>query len=162
MVFISLDFTPYRTMMGAVLFGGIILSVIVFVIALSLQGKTKVADYLGITSLVMIVLTAVVGLTYSTLDHSANKANETKATQNIMQKYDVKDVNWKSFETNARADGETPDGKILLSTNNGNEYIFKYEVDPKTSEPTLKNMPIQGGNTADKDASAESLLKAEK
>lgn len=85
--------------------------------------------------------------------------NEHKAAANLTQKYEVKDVDWKSVDTTADPRGLVKEDKILLTANNGEKYVFQYEVNPDTFEPKLIDMPIQGGNKVDREKSADALLK---
>lgn len=154
MTFQPLDFTNYLGIFGIffLLFPfAIAFSIVVAVMPTS--RKKRIATYSS-----FLLITALLIITGMTNINIGND-NKEKATTNLAQKYEVKDVNWKSVDTTADPLGTVKEGKVLLTANNGEKYVFQYEINPETSEPKLVDMPIQGGNTVDKEKSAETLLK---
>ena len=152
MTFQALDFTNY-SMISTVLF-------IIFIGftfgALVFTGKNKKLKIFVVIGYVISILALLA--TFIPTSISKNE-NRDKATANIMQKYDVKSVDWHSSNTTADAAGEVREGKILVVDKTDQQYIFQYSVNKDTSEPTLMDMPIQGGNTPDKAKTASSFLK---
>lgn len=80
------------------------------------------------------------------------------ATENIAKKYDVKSVDWEAKDTHVSPSSVKADN-LLVEAPDGRSYIFKYRVDPVTSEPILKAMPINGGEAPKEALTADSLLK---
>ena len=120
--------------------------------------------YLGTTFVVLIAISF--GLVASIMNHSNNvlAENQAKATQNIMQKYDVKKVDWNSSQTTAsptlRAGSSSKlKNEIVVEANNGKTYLFTYNLNKDTSEPTLGNMPIPAGSNQNDALNADDLLK---
>lgn len=91
---------------------------------------------------------------------AAVKEHNAKASvNNLMKKYDLQEVKWDSADTTAGPKSTSGDGELLVRTNAGENYIFKYRVNTETSEPFLEDMPRQGGSTPEKTVTADSLLK---
>lgn len=154
MTFQALDFTPFTLISMPFILAFLILSAIAMVEALHKSSrKRKIWVFSAYT--VSIIIVAFLSIT----SNNVNNENKEKAVANIAQKYDIKDVNWDSKNTIGGPLGTRKEGTILLTTNNGEQYVFQYKVNKETSEPTLIDMPIQGGNTVDKEKSAEALLK---
>lgn len=113
----------------------------------------------GKATMVLIALTmvfAVATVIPLVLGYQASNENNKIAAQNIMQKYDVKDVLWKDKATEVYSNGakeRDESGEILVELTNGEKQLYLYEVNPETSEPTLKDSPLHGTTPAD------SLLK---
>lgn len=80
------------------------------------------------------------------------------ATSNLMAKYNVDEVDWEAKETTANPISETGKGEVVVEAKDGRDYIFKYKIDPKTSEPFLDDMPIRGGDAPEQAVTADSLL----
>lgn len=117
---------------------------------------TKPWSYIAGISAVIFLGAAVA---FAFMGDTVNNKNQEVATQNIMNKYEVKEVEWESQNTTSRPDGSTKEGTLLVTGNDGGRYVFQYEMNANTGEPTLKDMPIQGGNTPDKAKSSDALLK---
>ena len=120
--------------------------------------------YLGTTFVVLIAV--CFGLVTAIMNYSNNilAENQAKATQNIMQKYDVKKVDWSSSQTTASptlrsGSSSKPKNEIVVEANNGKTYLFTYNINKETSEPTLGNMPIPAGSNQNDALNAEDLLK---
>lgn len=96
-------------------------------------------------------------------NHDASIHNKKIATDNIMQKYDVKDVDWDSPQTkaisNLGANGDERSRELVVETKDGKKYIFLYSVKKDSSEPTLDDMAVPSGGTNNESVSAKSLLK---
>lgn len=154
MTYQALDYTPFTVISIPFILAFLILSAITMVEVLHKTSRKRkiwiISAYL--TSVLFVAFFGITG-------NNVNSANENKALANIAQKYDVKSVEWKSKTSTVGPLGDKKEGKILLTANNDEQYVFQYKADPNTSEPTLKDMPIQGGNTVDKEKSADSLLK---
>ena len=156
MTFQALDFAPYGILMIPFL-AAFIFSIGFFMASLAQPEdfKIKTRIFIIIAFVVSIFAFAVWGFAYvNSIDE-----NQKKATANLTQKYDVKNVDWESKDATVGPLGNRKDGKIILTANNGERYIFQYSVNKDTYEPTLTDMPIIGGNNAGKEKSAESLLK---
>lgn len=154
MTFQALDFTNYA-LFASISFLTMLVGLGLFLVFMTVtNSKPKRVSSLLISGLGLIAMVIFV-----VLSNVSSNVNKDFATANIMQKYDVKSVEWDSIKTTANPLGEIKEGEILLTANNDERYVFQYKVDEKTSEPTLLDMPIQGGNTVDKEKSAEALLK---
>lgn len=116
---------------------------------------------LGVGLFGAISAAIIAGAISSMLGHNAETANKFHATQNIMQKYDVADVQWDSKQTNTSptSDAKAAGNEIVVTASNRKSYVFIYELNTKTSEPTLKDMPIAGGAADTNNLSADDLLK---
>lgn len=173
MNFAALDYTD-PTLWGFVAGIGIpaLLLIISFVVLESLRknfkGKPITAKqegiYLGTTFAVLIAISF--GLVTLIMNHSNNilAENQVKATQNIMQKYDVKKVDWNSSQTTANptlrsGSSSKPKNEIVVEANNGKAYLLTYNLNKETSEPTLGNMPISAGTSQNDMLNADDLLK---
>ena len=84
---------------------------------------------------------------------------QQKAAANISKKYDVKEVLWNAKQTTATAANQRADETLVVELNDGAKYVFNYKIDKATSEPTLSDLPIQGGSNTDKVKSANDILK---
>lgn len=170
MNFAQLDYTQYNFIAFLIGFGVPSLLLIIFMVSFEkYRNKHKVSartegKIFGIVfiSLVAVALVGVLGGE----NHMNNvlKDNQAKAEQNIMKKYDVKDVEWDSEQTKATPTlAEDSKGKasneLVLVADDGKAYLFRYDLNKETSEPTLKDMPIAGGSTPEDAVSADSLLK---
>ena len=121
----------------------------------SANTKTKVGKTITAV-LAVAAFSMLVSFIFMVVNISVSNNNDKVATQNIMQKYDVKDVLWKDKATGVRSKGIVDNkttGELLVELNSGEKQVYLYEVNPETSEPTLKDSPIRGTTPAD------SLLK---
>lgn len=91
--------------------------------------------------------------------HEYNENNKNTATENLMKKYNLQEVKWSSSDTSVSPTTSSGDGDLLVKTSKGENYIFKYHVDEKNSEPFLEDMPIRGGAAPTQAVTAKSLLK---
>lgn len=89
---------------------------------------------------------------------SVQEHNVKIATDNLTKKYDVKSVDWEAKDTHVSPSSVKADD-LLVETQDGRSYIFKYHVDEKTSEPFLEDMPLRGGTAPTQAVTAKSLLK---
>lgn len=126
MTFQALDFTLYGLLaipfaIATPIFGAFA----VVITAKTSTRKEKIVTYGGLA--IAVIMSAIFGLMNL---HTINE-NREKATSNIAQKYDVKEVDWKSPNTTTGPLGTTREGKILLTANNGEKYVFQYEVKKK-------------------------------
>lgn len=159
MNFIALDFTDY-TQANIIWSGGAILVgwIFTFVISELFQSKKKNKDKkpkrTETSIMVALVVAMFLGLGASAIantrawDSYAN--NKDIASENILKKYDVKEVLWKDPQTKASPSVEGEDKKnheLVVRTNNDKKYIFLYSVDKKTSEPTLDDIALPSGSS---------------
>lgn len=128
------------------------------------QGK----DFSGDHYIVFVFAAAVVfavgaAITFKVISFTSMGSNEKLATQNIMQKYDVKSIDWHGMQTTAAPvldfDENHKGNELVVQANNGKNYVFIYEINHETSEPTLKDMPTPGGSNESVALSANDLLK---
>lgn len=166
MDFERLDYSPYLTVGVWGLVTTIIIAFVLFCVAWELKYSPSrattnrkipgnlllVATALAISGVLSFGVMAIIG-------HASSNANEGKATQNLMEKYDIQKVRWDAPETTAHPVTVEREGDLLVEATNGQLYVFKYTVEKTTSEPILKNMPIHGGNTPDASTSADALLR---
>jgi len=166
MDFERLDYNPYLTV-GA---GGFIITCIISFVLFGVAWDLKYSPNRATTNLkvpgrllLVAVALAISGFVsfgvMAIINHVANGSNEDKATQNLMEKYDIQKVRWDAPETQANPVSVDREENLLVESGNGQLYVFKYTVSKETSEPILKNMPIQGGNAPDKSTTAEALLR---
>lgn len=173
MNFVALDYTD-PTIWGFVAGMGIptLLLIASFVVLESLRKKFRNKPltgkqegiYLGAIFAILVAISF--GLVASIMNHSNNilAENQAKATQNIMQKYDVKKVDWNSSQTTSSptlhsGSSSKPKNEIVVEANNGKTYLFTYNLNKETSEPTLGNMPIPAGVNQNDALNADDLLK---
>lgn len=123
--------------------------------------QDRTIDVFGAGIFAAIILGIIIGGIVGAVGAGAQDSNEQLAKQNIMKKYDVKEVDWDSKQTRASATQNFKDegNELVLTANNGKNYVFIYELNKETSEPTLKDMPIAGGTDSSDLLSAEDLLK---
>ena len=106
-------------------------------------------------------------ISYLTHNGEVSNHNYKIASQNIQAKYDVKSVVWNDSETNTdyTHTGKEPTeeyrnkNRLVIETQNGKKYVFKYKINMDTYEPTLEDMPLPGGSKPDEVVSAASLEK---
>lgn len=166
MNFEKLDYNPYF----AVGLGGVVVAFIIAFILFGIAGDLKYSPKRATTNLKIpgrfyLVAVALMISSFVTfcvmlvINQVSDGFNEDKATQNLTEKYDIQRVLWDAPETQANPVGVDREDDLLVEAGNGQLYVFKYSVDKESSEPTLKNMPIQGGNTPDNSTTAEALLR---
>lgn len=173
MNFSPLDYTNYNALAFIFGFGLPVILMIAFMVFIEKQrNKKQFNDAIELklfgAGMIGLIVLALVGV-FAGENHVVNvlKDNQFKATQNIIQKYEVKDVRWDSQQTTASPvlaadkDGKT-NNEIVILAKNGKSYVFLYELNKETSEPTLKDMPISGGSNIEDSTDAESLLKTTK
>lgn len=173
MTFVALDYTD-PTLWGFIAGMGIptMLLIVSFIVLESLRKKFRNKPltgkqegiYLGATFAVLVAISF--GLVSLIMNHSNNvlAENQVKATQNLMQKYDIKKVDWNSSQTTANptlrsGSSSKPKNEIVVEANNGKSYLFTYNINKETSEPTLGNMPIPAGSNQNDALNADDLLK---
>ena len=166
MNFQPLDYTNYN-LLGFILITGSILAfpLILWAVKAAFFKKelsdSVVNTLIGVGIFGTIAAAIIAGAISSMLGNNAETANKFHATQNIMQKYDVADVQWDSKQTNASpiSDAKAAGNEIVVTASNRKAYVFIYELNTSTSEPTLKDMPIAGGAADTNNLSADDLLK---
>ena len=113
-----------------------------------------------IVAAIFVVVNVNIGLDNN---KQAIEHNRKLGTENIMQKYDVKDVLWTSPQTkvspNLKPDYNNTKRELVVETNDDKKYIFLYSLDQKTFEPTLEDMAVPSGSNEASNVSAKSLLK---
>lgn len=167
MNFHPLDYTNYNLLgflliIGSMIVFPLLLWAVKAVVFKKKEMSDKVYDtWLGVGFLGIVAAAIVAAAISSMLGHNAEASNKFYAAQNIMQKYDVKDVQWDSKQTRTSPIALERDAgnEIVLTANNGKSYVFIYELNTSTSEPTLKDMPIAGGSPTSNNLSADDLLK---
>lgn len=168
MNFAALDFsTPDYVLagIGIALFAilGIFMLPAIFIIATSKETKkrTRVIAPLALLVVGIISLTTSVNINRGiNEDRKVQKTqNEKLATENLLKKYNLQEVRWASSDTSVFPTTTNGDGDLFVKTSSGENYIFKYHVDEKTSEPFLDDMPFRGGTAPTEAITAKSLLK---
>lgn len=168
MEFTPLQYAEYgqQNFLLAGLFGiiaSVIALVLIFVIAAAMKMDAKKADSLIWISVVAgIVVGVISGFVLVDKEAKAIEHNKKAGAENIMEKYDIKAVLWSSPQTNAIPNLE-PKWKtgreVVVEAKNGVKYIFLYELNKETSEPTLVDMAVPGGSNDLPAVNADSLLK---
>lgn len=171
MNFTALDFTNYDQAMliwaGGAVFVGWILSFIIFDLIQS-KGKTKEEASQGTNTAFAIALAfgmvcgVGTGIAVNKQNWDSYAKNQVIGSENIMKKYDVKEVLWQDSQTKVTPSIEKEwkkNRELVVRTNDDKKYIFLYSVDKKTSEPTLEDMAVPSGSNESNNVSAKSLLK---
>lgn len=115
---------------------------------------------MSVISGIFFLITATMTFTSYSQSSQINADNREVATSNLMQKYDIKDALWDATDTTAYyKDAMNVDKNLVIMTQDGQKYIFKYGVDKESYEPTLSDMPKLGGSTTSEAVTAESLLQ---
>ena len=166
MNFHQLDYTNYSLFGFLIVVGAMISFLLLLWAVKAVFFKKELSDsvlntLIGLGVYGTIAAAIIAGSVMSMVSHNAETANKFHAAQNIMQKYDVADVQWDSKQTNASpiSDAKAAGNEIVVTASNRKSYVFIYEVNTGTSEPTLKDMPIAGGAADTNNLSAEDLLK---
>ena len=171
MNFTALDFTNYNQASliwaGGVAVGGWIISFIIFDLIQS-KGKTKeeASNGTNVAFIVALVFGMFLGLgtgiAVNSQSWNSYAKNQEIGSENILKKYDVKEVLWQDSQTKVTPNIEKERKKnreLVVRTNDDKKYIFLYSVDKKTSEPTLEDMAVPSGSNEASNVSAKSLLK---
>lgn len=171
MNFTALDFTNYDQAMliwaGGAIFAGWILAFIIFDLIQS-KGKTKeeAANGTNIAFAIALAFGMVCGVGTGLLVNKQNwdsyAKNQEIGSENILKKYDVKEVLWQDSQTKVTPSIEKEWKKsrdLVVRTNDDKKYVFIYSVDKKTSEPTLGDVAAPSGSNDTTNVSAKSLLK---
>lgn len=166
MNFHPLDYTNY-SLFGFLIIVGTMVGFLLFLwlvkaVFFKKELSESVANTLvGVGVYGTIAAAIIAGAISSMMGHNAETANKFHAAQNIMQKYDVADVQWDSKQTNASpiSDTKAAGNEIVVTASNRKSYVFIYDLNTSTSEPTLKDMPIAGGAADTNNLSADDLLK---
>lgn len=170
-----MNFTPLEStskldmiIMSAML-PGILICVVVAVLALLTahilkKDSEELITPAFILGLIVAAIFVVVNVNVSIENNkNALEHNRKAGTENIMQKYDVKDVLWTSPQTkvapNLKPDYENTKRELVVETNDEKKYIFLYSLNKETFEPTLEDMAIPSGGSEKESISAKSLLK---
>jgi hypothetical protein len=94
---------------------------------------------------------------FSGLKIEENRAN---ATQNIMAKYDVSSVTWRTPDNRHTNPTDTVSDRIVMVTDHENNVtVFKFSANPDTSEPQLEDTAEGAVKDSFRRIPAETLLK---
>lgn len=94
---------------------------------------------------------------FSGLRIEENRAN---ATQNIMAKYDVSSVTWRTPDNRNTNPTDTVSDRVVMVTDSENNVtVFKFSTNPETSEPQLEDTAEGTVKDSFRRISAETLLK---
>lgn len=157
-------FEASNNSLGLSIFAILLTAIVISAVVFSLAYKGRHGDKLVLGTIALLVA-AVVGSIFLSAQHQANGnrtdlLNKQIATENILAKYDLKEVLWDVKDTTAEPMDTKGDNNIIVKTQNDVEYVFKYRADIQTGEPFLKDMPIPGGSAPKDAVNAASLLKA--
>lgn len=160
MDFTPIDFTPYLMIAG---FAGLGTSIFGLVWVCATDGVKKPYPkdrkpwiVIGATLSILFLLVTILS---SVLAVRAGDSNKENATANILQKYNLSEVLWDARQTKVYPTDDDGDRQILVETKDEQRYIFHYRVDRETGEPTLYDMPIEGGKAPEEAVSIRSLIK---
>ena len=167
MTFQALDFTNYSQSM---MIGAVVVSLVVWILSFAIlnlsQSKDKTDAEANIALVVALGFGIMCGLGTAVIVNSqgwdAYGKNQVVASENIMKKYDVKEVLWQDPQTKAIPSigkESKQNRELVIKTNDDKKYVFIYSADQKTSEPTLEDTASQSGDTSENRVSASSLLK---
>lgn len=157
MNFAPLDFTDYQAIVfglfGVALLLGFILFGIDQATGVHNEGNNKTkAGKASIAIITLTVIACIGSMSVMIASFPVKNNNNSLATQNIMEKYDVREIHWNAKETEVRSNGskeKDSTGEVLITLPNNEKQLFLYEVNKDTSEPTLKDSPLHGKTNAD-------------
>lgn len=111
--------------------------------------------------LILFIITSAGLLSAILNDFIVKYDNRVKASENIVKKYDIQEVNWHDYRSSAYGDGSIKRSSApnVLVKINGKEHVYRYEVNRDTSEPTLKNITEHAGKQTEPGPPAETLIK---
>ena len=166
MNFQPLDYADYR-LISLALIGGAVVAFLLLLwgVKVAFLNKKMTAPVKRTLIAVAILGTIAVGIIAGSigamLGNSAIAANKFRTTQNIMQKYDVSDVQWDNKQTTASpiADKSASGNTIVITASNKKTYVFAYELNTATSEPTLTEIPGSKNSDDTDTLTAKDLLK---
>lgn len=161
MKYAALDFTNYGIISAILFLSAMVVLLIGIGSSLYFEKKKreKVSNFTMFAALpiaALLIIGSVVSLFHM---GNVNRHNKELATQSLMAKYDLKSVDWDDRRTRVSEVSESGDSNLVVTSQDNQRYIFNYVMDHQTSEPTLLNMPIEGGKTPDRATTAEALLK---
>lgn len=111
--------------------------------------------------IVLLIISAVILLAAIITDGLVKKDNREKAAENIIAKYNIEKVILNDYRSSAYGDGTTKRNEpTFLVIINGEEHVYRYEVNRETSEPTLKDVEQHSGRQTASGPLAETLVKA--
>lgn len=149
--------TPDPVTPLAVIIGGLAVLLMAVGIFITLK-KNNVLWFFGSAGIAFLALLfTFFGMVDANKD--AYSRNMEIASQNLMKKYEVSNVYWNSGESNTSINSTEAKYNVLVETDNSQQYIFRYRIDPQTNEPFLINMPVRGGDTPTAPVNADSLLR---
>lgn len=131
---------------------------VIFILFFMLSAVYTTRVSVAFTCLIAVIL-AFTGLSYAQKYDTATTNNKDTATKNLQLKYDIKDVLWDMTDTTAEPLDMNGMNNLVIETQDGQKYIFKYGTNEKTWEPSLEDMPKLGGATTTDAVTAESLLQ---
>jgi hypothetical protein len=119
------------------------------------QKRTKNLLVAGASGLLTLLILGF--MLYSGLRIEENKAN---ATQNILMKYDISSVEWKTPEGRKTNPTDTVASRVVMVTDRKNNVsVFNYNINPETSEPQLENTTKGSVNENFRPIPADTLLR---
>lgn len=82
----------------------------------------------------------------------------TNLKSNIMQKYDVKNVEY-DFSPYQTLPTYTGEQRVVVETKDGKRVIFNLKQSEDTNEPTLRDLPVESGQTITETITVEDIQK---
>lgn len=111
--------------------------------------------------IILLIISAVILLVAVINDGLVKKNNREKAAENILVKYNIQKVVLNDYRSGAYGDGSTKRNEpTFLVIINGEEHVYRYEVNHETSEPTLKDINNPPGKQTAPGPPADTLVKA--
>lgn len=105
----------------------------------------------------LLTLSILGFMLHSGLRIEENRAN---ATQNIIMKYDVSSVEWRTPDNRNTNPTDTVSDRVVMVTDTENNVtVFKFNTNPETSEPQLEDTAEGTVKDSFRRISAETLLK---
>lgn len=122
--------------------------------------NVKNKDKINKVFIVLLIISAAILLVAIITDGVVKDSNRKKAAENILTKYNIEKVVLNDYRSSAYGDGATKrNDPTLLVIINGEEHIYRYEVNRETSEPTLKDVNQHSGKQTTPGPLAETLVK---
>lgn len=139
-------------------FTGIIVMAVILVIMLAFAAVDP-TPFSAVVAVIVLAIIALMFFNHNTQISEAAVKNQEAATKNLRIKYELKEVYWDARETTANPKDTESNENLVIESLDGEKHIFKYEVDLKTREPFLSDMPKAGGNPDKPSITADSLLQ---
>ena len=163
MTYQSINFSIFPQVLSvlAVVFCGGVFALFMYFLYDKRFANVKNKDKINKAFIVLLIISAVILLVAIFTDGIVKNDNRKKAAANIIAKYNIEKVILNDYRSGAYGDGSTKrNDPTFLVLVNGEEHVYRYEVNRETSEPTLKDVEQHSGRQTTPGPLAETLVKA--